>query len=133
MYKIKRMLAFVRCLVLLNLIDLSRERESIRRLFEQHRSEAKRRRLRARRKIRREIDAETERMLGATKRVAADPIRLAIYSPNVVDLSLVDLPGVTKVPVADQPADIEQQLPTGLEAGIEAGIEAGVESGLLGI
>ena len=42
--------------------------------------------------------------------MAADPIRLAIYSPNVVDLSLVDLPGVTKVPVADQPADIEQQL-----------------------
>ena len=60
--------------------------------------------------IRNEIDAETERMLGQTKRVSADPIRLAIYSPNVVDLSLVDLPGVTKVPVADQPADIEQQL-----------------------
>ena len=60
--------------------------------------------------IRREIEAETDRMLGSTKRVSADPIRLAIYSPHVVDLSLVDLPGVTKVPVADQPADIEQQL-----------------------
>ena len=56
MYKIKRMLPFVRCLALLNLIDLSRARDSIRRLFEQHRSEAKRRRLRAGRKIRREID-----------------------------------------------------------------------------
>lgn len=60
--------------------------------------------------IRKEIEAETDRMLGSTKRVSADPIRLAIYSPHVVDLSLVDLPGVTKVPVADQPADIEQQL-----------------------
>ena len=60
--------------------------------------------------IRTEIDAETERKLGKTKKVSADPIRLAIYSPHVVDLSLVDLPGVTKVPVADQPADIEQQL-----------------------
>ena len=60
--------------------------------------------------IRREIEAETERMLGQSKKVSPDPIRLAIYSPNVVDLSLVDLPGVTKVPVADQPVDIEQQL-----------------------
>ena len=60
--------------------------------------------------IRAEIEAETERALGKTKRVSSDPIRLAIYSPNVVDLSLVDLPGVTKVPIADQPADIEQQL-----------------------
>ena len=58
--------------------------------------------------IRKEIDAETERMLGSTKRVSADPIRLAIYSPHVVDLSLVDLPGVTKVAVGD---NIEQGTP----------------------
>lgn len=60
--------------------------------------------------IRAEIEAETERELGKSKHISARPIRLAIYSPNVVDLSLVDLPGMTKVPVADQPADIEQQL-----------------------
>ena len=64
-------------------------------------------------KIREEIEAETERSLGRSKKVSSDPIRLAIYSPHVVDLSLVDLPGVTKVPVADQPADIEQQLRQG--------------------
>jgi GTP-binding protein EngB required for normal cell division len=60
--------------------------------------------------IRAEIEAETERSLGKSKKVSPEPIRLAIYSPNVVDLSLVDLPGLTKVPVADQPADIEQQI-----------------------
>ena len=36
------------------------------------------------------------------------PINLKIYSPNVIDLTLIDLPGVTKIAVGDQPADIEQ-------------------------
>jgi hypothetical protein len=38
------------------------------------------------------------------------PINLRIYSPNVVTLTLVDLPGLTKVPVGDQPKDIERQI-----------------------
>jgi replication fork clamp-binding protein CrfC len=35
---------------------------------------------------------------------------LTIYSPYVVDLTMVDLPGMTKVPVKGQPADIEEQI-----------------------
>lgn len=35
------------------------------------------------------------------------PIVLKIFSDKVVNLSLVDLPGITKVPVGDQPANIE--------------------------
>lgn len=35
---------------------------------------------------------------------------LKIYSNKVVNLTLVDLPGLTKVPVGDQPADIEIQI-----------------------
>lgn len=31
-------------------------------------------------------------------------------SPPVLNLTLVDLPGMTKVPVGDQPADIESQI-----------------------
>ena len=62
--------------------------------------------------IRNEIEAETNRTLGSSKRVSPEPIRLCIYSPHVVDLALVDLPGMTKVPIGDQPADIEQQLRT---------------------
>jgi len=38
------------------------------------------------------------------------PINLKVYSPNVLNLTLVDLPGMTKVPVGDQPRDIEQQI-----------------------
>ena len=60
--------------------------------------------------IRKEIEAETERKLGKTLHVSSEPIRLCIRSPRVLDLSLVDLPGVTKVPVGDQPHDIEAQL-----------------------
>uniref|UniRef100_A0A8C5UIK4 Dynamin-1-like protein n=1 Tax=Malurus cyaneus samueli TaxID=2593467 RepID=A0A8C5UIK4_9PASS len=39
-----------------------------------------------------------------------EPIHLKIFSSNVVNLTLVDLPGMTKVPVGDQPKDIELQI-----------------------
>ena len=35
---------------------------------------------------------------------------MTIYSPSLVDLTLVDLPGMTKVPVKGQPQDIEDQI-----------------------
>eukprot|EP01134_Creolimax_fragrantissima_P003188 CFRG3188T1 len=60
--------------------------------------------------IRKEIEAETDRMTGANKGISNIPINLKVYSPHVLDLTLVDLPGLTKVPVGDQPADIEQQI-----------------------
>ncbi|CAH1113907.1 unnamed protein product [Psylliodes chrysocephalus] len=60
--------------------------------------------------IRNEIEAETSRMAGSNKGICAEPINLKIYSTKVVNLTLVDLPGITKVPVGDQPPDIEQQI-----------------------
>lgn len=39
-------------------------------------------------------------------------IRLKIHSPNVLNITLVDLPGITKVPVGDQPTDIEARIRT---------------------
>ncbi|KAH6833108.1 dynamin-related protein 3A [Perilla frutescens var. hirtella] len=60
--------------------------------------------------IRREIEAETEREAGGNKGVSDKPISLKIYSPNVLDITLVDLPGLTKVPVGDQPSDIETRI-----------------------
>ncbi|XP_043712686.1 dynamin-related protein 3A-like isoform X2 [Telopea speciosissima] len=62
--------------------------------------------------IRREIQAETEREAGGNKGVSDKQIRLKIYSPNVLDITLVDLPGITKVPVGDQPSDIEARIRT---------------------
>ncbi|XP_052205224.1 dynamin-related protein 3A-like isoform X2 [Diospyros lotus] len=62
--------------------------------------------------IRREIQAETEKEAGGNKGVSDKQIRLKIFSPNVLDITLVDLPGITKVPVGDQPSDIEARIRT---------------------
>ena len=42
--------------------------------------------------------------------ISPEPIHLKIYSPHVPTLTLVDLPGITKVPVGDQPDDVENQV-----------------------
>ncbi|XP_005930165.1 dynamin-1a isoform X3 [Haplochromis burtoni] len=60
--------------------------------------------------VRQEIEAETDRATGANKGISPVPINLRVYSPHVLNLTLVDLPGMTKVPVGDQPADIEFQI-----------------------
>ncbi|XP_033491050.1 dynamin-1-like protein isoform X4 [Epinephelus fuscoguttatus] len=60
--------------------------------------------------IRKEIEAETDRISGDNKGISDEPIHLKIFSPHVVNLTLVDLPGITKVPVGDQPKDIELQI-----------------------
>jgi dynamin 1-like protein len=60
--------------------------------------------------IRKEIITETDRITGRNKGVDHEPIQLKIYSPRVLALTLVDLPGIAKVPVGDQPHDIEKQI-----------------------
>lgn len=46
--------------------------------------------------IRNEIERETEKTTGKNGSVSANPINLRIFSPNVLTLTLVDLPGLTK-------------------------------------
>ncbi|CAG2111610.1 unnamed protein product, partial [Medioppia subpectinata] len=58
--------------------------------------------------IRDEITAETKREVKESTGVSSKPINLKIYSPDVLDLTLVDLPGMTRVAVGDQPNDIEK-------------------------
>ncbi|XP_077379902.1 dynamin-2-like isoform X6 [Festucalex cinctus] len=60
--------------------------------------------------VRQEIEAETDRLTGSNKGISPIPINLRVYSPNVLNLTLIDLPGMTKVAVGDQPADIEHQI-----------------------
>ncbi|KAL7403547.1 hypothetical protein ABVT39_002093 [Epinephelus coioides] len=60
--------------------------------------------------VRLEIEAETDRITGSNKGISAIPINLRVYSPNVLNLTLIDLPGMTKVAVGDQPPDIEHQI-----------------------
>jgi len=60
--------------------------------------------------VRKEIEAETDRMTGSNKGISPIPINLRVFSPNVLNLTLVDLPGMTRVAVGDQPKDIENQI-----------------------
>ncbi|OLN94333.1 Dynamin-related protein DNM1 [Colletotrichum chlorophyti] len=59
--------------------------------------------------VKREIENETSRVAGNNKGINRQPINLKVYSPHVLNLTLVDLPGLTKVPIGDQPTDIEKQ------------------------
>ncbi|XP_038143849.1 dynamin-3 isoform X14 [Cyprinodon tularosa] len=60
--------------------------------------------------VRAEIEAETDRITGSNKGISPIPINLRVYSPHVLNLTLIDLPGMTKVAVGDQPPDIEHQI-----------------------
>jgi dynamin 1-like protein len=60
--------------------------------------------------LRAEIEAETDRETGSNKAISEKQIRLKICSPYVLTMTLVDLPGICRVPVGDQPADIEARL-----------------------
>ena len=60
--------------------------------------------------IQKEIEDETDRMTGSNKGISNLPINLRVYSPHVLTMTLIDLPGLTKIPVGDQPADIEAQI-----------------------
>ena len=59
--------------------------------------------------IRQEIEDDTSRIAGDNKGISDVPINLKITSPAVLDLTLIDLPGLMKVPVGEQPADIVKQ------------------------
>lgn len=60
--------------------------------------------------VRQEIQLETQRTCGGNAGISDEPILLRIFSPNVIDLTLVDLPGLTKVPTGDQPSDIAERI-----------------------
>ncbi|KAJ8438495.1 hypothetical protein Cgig2_008982 [Carnegiea gigantea] len=60
--------------------------------------------------VRKEIQDETDRVTGKTKQISPIPIHLSIYSPNVVNLTLIDLPGLTKVAVEGQPESIVKDI-----------------------
>ncbi|KAJ7095543.1 Dynamin central region-domain-containing protein [Mycena epipterygia] len=57
--------------------------------------------------IRREIVRDTEANISEISLLS---INLRIFSPHVLTLTLVDLPCLTKIPIGDQPTDIETQI-----------------------
>ena len=61
-------------------------------------------------KVRDTIDELTDKKAGQKKNIIPDPIVLTIYSTSCPDLTIIDLPGITRIPLAgsDQPLDIEK-------------------------
>lgn len=60
--------------------------------------------------VKQTIDYLTDKVCGKSKNIIDKPIVLTVYSPTCPDLTLVDLPGITRIPMADsdQPDNIEQ-------------------------
>jgi GTP-binding protein EngB required for normal cell division len=56
------------------------------------------------------IDAATAAIAGSGKGISDAPITLVVRKKGVPDLTLVDLPGITRVPVQGQPEDIYDQI-----------------------
>mmetsp|Transcript_59657 Transcript_59657/g.134414 ORF Transcript_59657/g.134414 Transcript_59657/m.134414 type:complete len:771 (+) Transcript_59657:139-2451(+) len=61
-------------------------------------------------KVREEIERLTDLVAGKNKGIVNDPIVLTVYATGAPDLTLIDLPGITRVPVkgSDQCEDIEK-------------------------
>ncbi|CAI5500350.1 unnamed protein product [Closterium sp. Naga37s-1] len=60
--------------------------------------------------IEQEISDATVALAGSRKGVMNCPITLEVRRPDLPDLTLVDLPGITRVPIEDQPKDIYNQV-----------------------
>jgi len=58
--------------------------------------------------VRDTISKLTDEVAGASKGIVDNPIILTVYSYSCPDLTLVDLPGITRIPIAGQQADIEK-------------------------
>jgi replication fork clamp-binding protein CrfC len=56
--------------------------------------------------VRKAIDQVTEKVCGKAKVIVNNPIVLNVFSPSCPNLTLVDLPGITSIPVGDQPKNI---------------------------
>lgn len=56
--------------------------------------------------VRKTIDEVTEKVCGSKKVIKDIPIVLNIFSPSCPNLTIVDLPGITSIPIGEQPKNI---------------------------
>jgi hypothetical protein len=59
--------------------------------------------------VRTQIEYLTDQVAGKKKAIVNDPIIMTVYSNDVLDLTLIDLPGITRIPLkdSDQSVNIE--------------------------
>lgn len=49
--------------------------------------------------VRTQIEFLTDQVAGKRKKIVNDPIILTVYSNDVIDLTIIDLPGITRIPL----------------------------------
>lgn len=54
------------------------------------------------------IQELTDKLCGQDKGIVDKPITMKVYSQTAPDLTLIDLPGITRIPIGNQPKNIEQ-------------------------
>ncbi|UJR12618.1 hypothetical protein I4U23_016793 [Adineta vaga] len=59
--------------------------------------------------IRNYIESQTRKLAGNNKKIVDKLIELQVEGPNIRDLTIVDLPGIARNPIADQPKNIYKQ------------------------
>jgi hypothetical protein len=57
--------------------------------------------------VREHIEKVTDEVAGKSGQIVNDPIKLKIYSPDCPDLTIIDLPGITRIDVKGQ-KDVEK-------------------------
>ncbi|KAL1532718.1 dynamin GTPase [Salvia divinorum] len=57
-----------------------------------------------------EINCATQEIAGQGKGISNTPLTLVVKKKGVPDLTMIDLPGITRVPVKGQPEDISEQI-----------------------
>lgn len=58
--------------------------------------------------IRKIIEKKTNELCGNNKGIVDKPIILKVYGEDCSDLTVIDLPGITRIPIGNQPKNIEQ-------------------------
>lgn len=56
--------------------------------------------------VRKSIDDVTDQVCGKSKQIIDKPIILNIFSKSCPNLTIIDLPGITSIPVGEQPKNI---------------------------
>ena len=51
--------------------------------------------------VKKRIEEITDKVAGKNKGIVDDPIILTVYSASCPDLTLIDLPGITRIPLAN--------------------------------
>lgn len=67
------------------------------------------------------VNAATEHLAGKNSGLVPALISLRVTKPEAPDLTLIDLPGIVRNPIGDQPQDIEQQIRDLIYKHIEGG------------